>query len=180
MFFSKFAIGAAFVAVASAQDSPKPVDDTCNLKVMLEQVGTMPLGGSNIAPPVPYGNNNLLLMDTAKGKLYVDKQADGIPTEIFDVFDDTPEGLDFNFVDLLTEYIVNVSPGPSNNELYVAFQSFTVPDGIAPESIYTLPDPIIEGHSWIPFAGPFQVAPEQDLYRIGDLPTSVIDPNTGE
>ena len=165
--------------LTQAQGGPKDVETTCGLKVKLEQVGSMPLGGSNIASPVPYRNNNLLLIDTEKGKIYVDKQADGIPTEIFDAFDDTPAGLDFNFQDLLTEYVANVAAGPSNNELYVALQSKTIPDGISSNSIYYMPEPIVEGHSWIPFTGPLAVSEQQDLYRLGDLPTSAINPNTG-
>ena len=117
-------------------------------------------------PPVPVGKD-LYLIDQALGKIYVDEKAKGSPELIFDI-SAAPDGLTFGFPDTLTEYISNVSPGPSEDELYVGFQSSSLPADVTPYGSGELPDEIVESHSG-GYDGTQGASAAVDLYRLGPM-----------
>lgn len=143
--------------------APQPTDD-CNLFVALDLVGSIAADAtSNIASPVPVGND-LYLIDQKQGKIFKDKNGNGKPFEIFDLTQ-APEGLTFGYADTIVEYISNVSPGPSQNELYVGFESLTLPEGVIAYGGPDLPSLKKEWHS---SAGPTGLG-KVDLYQVGAL-----------
>lgn len=152
------------VSGTSSQFAPDhPVD--CGLAISLTEVGEISLG--NLNAPVPVGKDPYLI-DQRQGKIYLDAKAKGNPIEIFDISTDGPAGLTFGFPDVLTEYMSNVSPGPSDDEIYVGFQSTTLPDGLVPYGTGDLPDPIVERHSR-GYDGTAPASEPVDLYRVGEL-----------
>ena len=152
------------VSGTSAQLAPdSPVD--CGLAISLAEVGEISPG--NLNAPVPIGKD-LYLIDQRQGKIYLDAKAKGNPIQIFDISTDGHDGLTFGFPDVITEYVSNVSPGPSDDEIYVGFQSTTLPDGLVPYGTGDLPAPIVEAHSG-GYTGTVPASEPVDLYRVGEL-----------
>jgi hypothetical protein len=105
---------------------PSSDGDCASKKVSMEHVGSLPVGSSNWASPVPI-KNSLFFINQVGKEIYSWKNG-----EMHKLFEesDKPDGVSWDYSDSLPEYIVNVAPGPMANEVYVLLGSATLPAGI--------------------------------------------------